>query len=153
MIQISKVSGKIINVSFKNSWFYFTIRCCWRDSYQWKTIWSTNTSAACYIMVHHVEGICVQRSTCVLFSTKRRENFPISQKSTPKIFWWGRTRSTHYTKAKIMIKNWHHWHFHICTVLHLIECKLKYVKKNLWKYASLNFCCCLMFLRVFLGYF
>ena len=44
------------------------------------------TSAACYIMVHHVEGICVQRSTCVLFSTKRRENFPISQKSTPKIF-------------------------------------------------------------------
>ena len=111
------------------------------------------TSAACYIMVHHVEGICVQRSTCVLFSTKRRENFPISQKSTPKIFWWGRTRSTHYTKAKIMIKNWHHWHFQICTVLHLIECKLKYVKKNLWKYASLNFCCCLMFLRVFLGYF
>ena len=111
------------------------------------------TSAACYIMVHHVEGICVQRSTCVLFSTKRRENFPISQKSTPKIFWWGRTRSTHYTKAKIMIKNWHHWHFHICTVLHLIECKLKYVKKNLWKYTSLNFCCCLMFLRVFLGYF
>ena len=111
------------------------------------------TSAACYIMVHHGEGICVQRSTCVLFSTKRRENFPISQKSTPKIFWWGRTRSTHYTKAKIMIQNWHHWHFHICTVLHLIECKLKYVKKNLWKYASLNFCCCLMFLRVFLGYF
>ena len=85
------------------------------------------TSAAWYIMVHHIAGFCVQRSTCILFSTKRREQLSYIPKKYPENFLMKDKMAMPTRCTKVMIKS-ELLTFNICTILDLIKCRPKYVK-------------------------